>query len=345
MTIFFGSYAMKDGMFVFDAAVHTQDFGDNQIKTGSDGRRVRLLRSQITGFINLTGRRGPPPETKTFSNPDLEWGNRMLFENSDTDMASACSVPLFSHWRAGLGPVELSDAFAKSNPKRVVLTGGVDPAYHGLDFALEEMERQVKELGAVSMKFYQYQRRGCAWRADDRDVAYPLWEKAIELGIKMVQFHKGFPLELGPVEAFKPNDIQYAAADFPELNFGIHHLGDPYVDETISIASRFDNIYLILPLWFNQYYLQPWKMLERLGEALLYVGSDRICYGSEAFIWPHVQTYIDTLANLEMPEELQDRYGYPEITREMKENILGKAFAGGMGIDIEAKKTELGLVA
>jgi hypothetical protein len=84
-------------------------------------------------------------------------------------------------------------------------------------------------------------------------------------------------------------------------------------------------------------------MLQRLGEALLYVGSDRICYGSEAFIWPHVQTYIDTLANLEMPEELQDRYGYPEITREIKENILGKAFARGMGIDLDAKKRELGL--
>lgn len=64
----------------------------------------------------------------------------------------------------------------------------------------------------------------------------------------MVQFHKGFPLELGPVEAFRPNDLQYAAADSPELNFGIHHLGDPYVDEAISIASRFDNIFLIIPL-------------------------------------------------------------------------------------------------
>ena len=84
-------------------------------------------------------------------------------------------------------------------------------------------------------------------------------------------------------------------------------------------------------------------MLHRLGEALLYVGSDRICYGSEAFIWPHVQVYIDTLANLEMPDELQDKYGYPEITRDIKEDILGRAFANGMGIDIEVKKRELGL--
>ena len=100
-------------------------------------------------------------------------------------------------------------------------------------------------------------------------------------------------------------------------------------------------MFLILPLWFNQYYLQPYKMLHRLVEALLYVGSDRICYGSEAFIWPHVQTYIDTLATLQMPDELQDKWGYPEITREMRENILGRAFARGLGIDIEAKNKEL----
>ena len=85
-------------------------------------------------------------------------------------------------------------------------------------------------------------------------------------------------------------------------------------------------------------------MLHRLGDALLYVGSERMCYGSEAFIWPHVQTYIDTIATLQIPEELQEKYGYPEITREMREDILGKSFARGLGIDIEAKKKELGIV-
>jgi hypothetical protein len=57
--------------------------------------------------------------------------------------------------------------------------------------------------------------------------------------------------------------------------------------------------------------------------TLLTAGEDRICYGSEAFIWPHVQAYIDAFAEMEMPEELQDRYGYPELTRQIKEKIFG----------------------
>jgi predicted TIM-barrel fold metal-dependent hydrolase len=335
--------SMKDGMFVFDAVVHCQDFTDAQIKDGSDGRRVRVLREQLKGFTELTATRGPAANPDFATPPDLDWANDVLFERSDTDLAMACTVPLYSHWKAGLGPAELSYRLAASNPSRILFTGGVDPVYQGLDFALEEMERQVKEWGAVSFKFYQYQSRDCHWRADDETIAYPLWEKARELGIKMVQFHKGFPLELQPLEGFRPNDIQLAAADFPDLNFGIHHLGDPYVDETIAIASRFKNVYLILPLWFNQYFLQPYPMLHRLGQALLYGGNRRICYGSEAFIWPHVQAYIDALATMEMPEELQDKYGYPELTRETKERIFGINFAEGLGIDLEAKKQELGL--
>ncbi|HEY8481348.1 MAG TPA: amidohydrolase family protein [Spirillospora sp.] len=337
---------MKDGMFVFDAAVHTQDFTDRQAREERDLQSVRALRNQIKGFTELTASKGGPPPFPGFVEPvDLDWANKVLFEESDTDVAMACSVPLYSHWKAGLGPVELAHELAASNPSRIYFTGGVDPSWQGLDFALEEMERQVREWGAVSFKFYQYQDRDHYWRADDREIAYPLWEKALELGIKMVQFHKGLPLGLQPVEYFRPNDIQLAAKDFPELNFGVHHLGDPYVDELISIASRFENVYLILPLWFNQYFLQPWPMLHRLGQALLLCGDTRICYGSEAFIWPHVQAYIDALATMEMPEELQERYGYPELTRTTKERIFGLNFAEGLGIDVESKKRELGLTS
>ena len=112
---------MKDGMFVFDAAVHCQDFTDNQIKPGSDGRRVRVLREQLKGFIDLTARRGPQANAAFSAPPDLDWANAALFENSDTDLAMACSVPLFAHWKAGLGPVELSYELARSNPSRILL--------------------------------------------------------------------------------------------------------------------------------------------------------------------------------------------------------------------------------
>lgn len=337
---------MKNGMFVFDCVVHTQDFTDRQIAPGTDGRNVVAHRVNQSGFNKLMASKGGPADNPNFFNPvDPQWANEQLFQRSDTDIAMVQTVPLFGPWKDSLGPAQLCWELTQSNPSRLLFTGGVDPSWQGLDFALDEMERQVKEMGAISFKFYTYQDRDHYWRADDPKIAYPLYEKALELGIKMVQFHKGYPLGMHPVEMFKPNDIQMAAYDFPDLNFGIHHMGDPYVDEMISIAARFPNIYLMLPLWFNQFFLQPYPMLHRIGQALLQVGSERMAYGSEGFIWPDVQAYIDLWANLEMPEELQDKYGYPELTAEIKENIFGLSFARGLGYDLEAKKKELNINA
>lgn len=44
---------------------------------------------------------------------------------------------------------------------------------------------------------------------------------------------------------------------------------------------------------------------------------------------------------MEIPDDLRDGYGFPQITRLDRENILGLTFARLMGIDVEAKKREL----
>jgi predicted TIM-barrel fold metal-dependent hydrolase len=114
-------------------------------------------------------------------------------------------------------------------------------------------------------------------------------------------------------------------------------LGDPYFDETINIASRFPNTYLILPIWFQRYFIQPLEMLHVLGKALLWVGEDRLCYGTDAFLWPNLQTYVDLWAGLEMPETLQNQYGYPAISAEVKRKVFGANFAEGLGMDMDAE--------
>ena len=51
------------------------------------------------------------------------------------------------------------------------------------------------------------------------------------------------------------------------------------------------------------------------------------------------------LANLKMPAELQDRYGYPEITDEVRKKIFGESFANMVGVDIHERARKLKLVA
>ena len=157
---------------------------------------------------------------------------RLLFDDSCTDMAMAQAVVLYDVYKKGFAPVEAQYQFARAYPERVLFCGGVDPLYPSLDHALQEMERQVRELGARSFKFYNAH-VGKAWRCDDPKLAYPMYEKARELGIKVLQFHKGFPITRARLEDLSPLDIQQAALDFPDLTFAIHHLALPYFEEVV----------------------------------------------------------------------------------------------------------------
>jgi predicted TIM-barrel fold metal-dependent hydrolase len=329
---------MKNGHIVFDAAVHSHDFRD-QVMIHDDAFHLRkATHDDLTFFAN----RGHPVSHAVADNPPgAEWANKVLFEESDTDFAMVQTVPLFGLFKEGMAPARGAYELTGSNPERFVFCGGVDPLYQGVKGALDEMTRQVEEWGAVSFKFYQAQTMRHWWAADDQELAYPLFERAQELGIKMVQFHKGLPLGRQRVETLRPNDIQQAAYDFPELTFGLHHMGDPYFDETINIAARFPNIVLVLPLLFNQYFVQPTPMLHRLGQALLHVGEDRLCYGTDAFLYPGVQLYIDLIATLQFSEEMQDQYGYPEITDETRRKILGANTAAALGLDLKARQKTL----
>lgn len=328
---------MRDGMFIFDNVVHMYDNTEANVVKEAGGAHVA---NNLYGFAKVLSNQEYPYDPNFLGNElGLEDAHRMLFEETETDLAMAQTVPLFGWWKEGFSPARRQHEFQQAYPDKVLFCGGVDPLFQGIEGAVTELERQATEWGAKSMKFYQAHANGVSWRLDDRKIAYPLWEKCLELGINNVQFHKGVPFGTERMEDMKPNDLQQAAVDFPEMTFIIHHLGDPYIDESISLASRNPNIWLALSAWVNIYPIMPMEAMHRLGKALMYVGPDRLLWGSEAFIWPNVQGYIELFADMEMPEELQDGYGYPAITKDMKRKMFGENFANLLGFDLEEKVT------
>jgi hypothetical protein len=71
------------------------------------------------------------------------------------------------------------------------------------------------------------------------------------------------------------------------------------------------------------------------------VGSEKLCYASDAALSGGPAPYLHAFMELEIPDDLRDGFGYPQITRRDRENILGLTFSRLMGIDVEAKKQEL----
>jgi predicted TIM-barrel fold metal-dependent hydrolase len=226
--------------------------------------------------------------------------------------------------------VSLNHAFAAAYPERCIFTGGVQPAGQDLNFALESIEYQVKELGARSMKFYPFQ-----WSCDDEAIAYPLYEKCRSLGIEVLQFHLCLPVDSRHnVEMQSPNSLQNPARDFPDLTFLMHHPMPLYFDETVSIAQRFPNIHLLVSPLVQMLVFKP-RLAHRLfGELLQQVGSEKLIYGSEGAMGGNPTQYIDALLALEIPDDLQAGYGYPQITTSDKRNVIGLNMARLFDIDV-----------
>ena len=153
----------------------------------------------------------------------------------------------------------------------------------------------------------------------------------------VVQFHKGIPFGLMDLEAMRPNDLQRPARDFPDLNFVVHHLALPYFDEAVWIAARFPNIYLSLASNLNFTLIAPRQVQQQLGQLLQMVGSEKLCYASDAALSGGPAPYLRAFMELEVPDDLRDGYGYPQITRRDRENILGLTFARLMKIDVAEK--------
>ena len=329
---------MLDGIFIFDCVIHRVDLSDENLATD------RTDTEPVIDWIVTAGKALQAPEyhklnfRRRFSIEDMY---QMVFVDAPTDMAMVQVVPQFEWFKTFYAPVQLQHELVTAYPDRLVFCGGVDPLHRGLDQALEDLEYQIQGLGARSIKFYNgHVPHG--WRCDDEKVAYPMYEKCRELGVNVIQFHKGLPFGTGNIEEMHPGDLQKAARDFPDMTFVLHHLAMPYVDEAISIGSRFPNVYLALSANLQLILTAPRDVVTQLGKCLRDVGSERLLWGSEAALSGGPMPYLKAFMEMQMPADLREGFGYPEITRRDRENILGLNFARLMGVDVEAKKRELG---
>ncbi|HEU4600216.1 MAG TPA: amidohydrolase family protein [Solirubrobacterales bacterium] len=335
---------MIDDIFIFDGVVHVIDWslafekspGEDPSAGETEREKAINLAQRVTGnvFDFSPMLQGEPPDAMKGS-PAANY--EVIFGQSPTDMAMVGSLPV-EPTAGDVDPsIRLNHAFASAYPERCLFTGGVQPHGQPLSAALESMEYQVKELNAQSMKFYPFH-----WHCDDEEVAYPLYEKCRELGIDVLQFHLCLPADSSHnVEMQRPNGLQNPARDFPDLTFVMHHPTALYFDETVSIVQRFPNIHLLVSPLVQMALIKPRPVLKMFGELLQQVGSRKLIYGSEGAMGGNPTKYIEAVLDLEMPDDLREGYGYPEVTREDKENILGLNMARLFDVDVEARLAEI----
>jgi uncharacterized protein len=61
-----------------------------------------------------------------------------------------------------------------------------------------------------------------------------------------------------------------------------------------------------------------------MGQLMKYLGKDRIVFGSDSVWYGSPQWQIEAMWRFEIPEELRQRHGYPELAKGAKRHILGQ---------------------
>jgi predicted TIM-barrel fold metal-dependent hydrolase len=339
---------MKNGKkavntFVFDCVCHIFNF-DKQNAFGSPGEMFDEHLYAFHSFLTKAGEKLLSRE-EFFREWSVDEIYEMVIEDSDTDMIVAQPLPLTDLFKDGLSPWQKCAEMARKHPDRAVFWGSINPLEGKR--ALDLMEVQVKEYGAKAFKLYNVRYdygQPFPWRMDDPRVAYPVFEKAQKLGVNLIGVHKGVPLGPQPIEHTRTFDMDGAAANFPDINFIIFHVGLPWLDEVLWQIVRYPNLYASIAATVNFISRHPRVFADQLAKMLWWCGEDKIIYGGESPIW-HPQWALEAFWNLQLPEELTKDYGYPPLTEQAKRKILGENLARLHGIDVAAKKKELGLAA
>jgi hypothetical protein len=312
-------------------------------KKNALGPAGEMFINHIYAFHNVLTPEGQPvlPAEEFLRQWTVDEIDEMVYGQSTTDMLVAMPLPLTDLFRDGLSPWEECAELASRRPDRTVFWGSVNPLEGRR--ALDLMERQVGEFGAKAFKFYNVRYdygRPFPWRMDDPQVAFPVFEKAQELGVNLIGVHKGVPLGPQPIEATQTWDMDGAAANFPGINFVIFHVGLPFIDETCWQLIRHPNLYASIAATINFVVRAPRQFAEIMGKLLFWAGEDKIVYGSEAPIW-QPQWALDAFWNFSLPQDLVEGYGYPQLTEQAKRKILGENLLRLHGMDIEATRARL----
>jgi predicted TIM-barrel fold metal-dependent hydrolase len=94
------------------------------------------------------------------------------------------------------------------------------------------------------------------------------------------------------------------------------------------------NVYPCLSLLIPWSVSAPRKFAKILGEAMRFVGSERIIWGCDyAGFGAQIKAAVQGFREFQFPEDMQEGYGYPALTDTDRANIFGLNLARLLGIE------------
>ncbi len=209
---------------------------------------------------------------------------------------------------------------AKSHGKRLAHLAAVDPRRKD---AVAMLEKSVTEQGARGLKLHP-----TAGFYPDDPVCYPLYEKALELGVPVL-FHTG--TQPAPMKAkySRPIFVDSVAADFPDLKIVMAHVGHCWWQEALALAGSKWNLYVDFSGWQRTFIHEPENVYEMLRHALNEIGPWRVMYGTDN---PYLKLMLPTRDWIDGVKAAVDSKRFSFSAEEI-DIILGPAAAKLFGLE------------
>ena len=187
------------------------------------------LNHEMFASLRRWTKNSSPPETIT---------HEMTIAAMD---AGAVSVGLAAAWCAPNGWMTTNDevaAMANAYPDRIL--GVASVSLHRPMDAIRELRRARNELGFCALRIVPW-----LWDLPPTDRRYyPLYAECIELNIPFCT-QVGHTGPLAPSETGRPIPyIDQVALEFPELRIVAGHIGYPWTQEMIAVATKHENVYI-----------------------------------------------------------------------------------------------------
>ncbi len=354
--------AANAGQFIFDG--HTHFLRDDTRLTGFVKGREAV--GQWGWNKELSG--------KEQTLDDLKFDNyvKEIYLDSDTKMTILTNSPSVDaqDWFIPQDQVFRTRAAvnAKAGTRRMLAHFTITPGWDGW---LDKVDEGIEKYKPDSWKGYTVgdnthkELNGHPWRADDEKLMYPFYARIAKAGIKNVCIHKGlfapavaekFPRLLPYADV---SDIGKAAKDWPQLNFLVYHSGYRWVggnpadamaefDQTgrsswTSDLAEIPEKYGVTNVYGDLGQIFAWTAVAqpRLAAALMGMlvkglGSSHIVWGTDAVWTGAPQWQIEGLRRLEIPEDMQKKYGFKALgpaDGAIKTAIFGGNSAKLYGID------------
>ncbi|MGD8476183.1 MAG: amidohydrolase family protein, partial [Burkholderiales bacterium] len=278
-----------------------------------------------------------------------------VFLDSDTDMMVLSFVPS----RSDAEPLTIGAADAvrqivdaMEGSHRLLLHGRVNPNQAG---DVERMDELAQRWNVSAWKTYtQWGPDGKGFFLTD-DVGLDFIEKARQLGVKVICIHKGIPFGKRSYEHSQCSDIGPVARMFPDVNFIIYHSGFvPGNDEQAYgedserdgvdtlIRSLRDNgiapnsnVYAELGSTWRFAMRDPDNAAHLMGKLLRHVGERNVLWGTDSIWYGSPQDQIQAFRTFQISEQFRERYGYPEITPQIRANVFGLNATKPYNINVE----------